>query len=253
MSRTGPLFDSTRETVATDTPAASATSLIRNAMTTEIDFSSGSVFTLNRGGGSEPRRMRRHRPRTGRSPILSALAAHFTRFPKIGERLTVKVVSISIRTFQRLIPGDAMPPLLTAELVRLGAKADSKHDAIGQAGALLVAAGVIEPGYVDSLLGRERVSNTYLGSGVAIPHGLQEDRHLIRRTGVAVLQLPDGVEWQGGERARLVVAIAAQSDEHIVLLQRLTRLIGDPAQLERLLAARDSRAIVDALNGARPA
>lgn len=53
-----------------------------------------------------------------------------------------------------------MPPLLTAELVRLGAKADSKHDAIGQAGALLVAAGVIEPGYVDSLLGRERVSNT---------------------------------------------------------------------------------------------
>ncbi|WP_180986662.1 PTS sugar transporter subunit IIA, partial [Burkholderia thailandensis] len=146
-----------------------------------------------------------------------------------------------------------MPPLLTAELVRLGAKADSKHDAIGQAGALLVAAGVIEPGYVDSLLGRERVSNTYLGSGVAIPHGLQEDRHLIRRTGVAVLQLPDGVEWQGGERARLVVAIAAQSDEHIVLLQRLTRLIGDPAQLERLLAARDSRAIVDALNGARPA
>ncbi|WP_063534700.1 phosphoenolpyruvate--protein phosphotransferase [Burkholderia sp. MSMB1589WGS] len=146
-----------------------------------------------------------------------------------------------------------MPPLLTAELVRLGAKADSKHDAIGQAGALLVAAGVIEPGYVDSLHGREQVSNTYLGSGVAIPHGLQEDRHLIRRTGVAVLQLPDGVEWQGGERARLVVAIAAQSGEHIALLQRLTRLIGDPAQLERLLAARDPQAIVDALNGAQPA
>ncbi|AOJ06614.1 phosphoenolpyruvate--protein phosphotransferase [Burkholderia mayonis] len=146
-----------------------------------------------------------------------------------------------------------MPPLLTAELVRLGAKAASKHDAIGQAGALLVAAGVIEPGYVDSLHGRETVSNTYLGSGVAIPHGLQEDRHLIRRTGVAVLQVPDGVEWQGGERARLIVAIAAQSDEHIALLQRLTRLIGDPPQLERLLAARDPQAIVDALNGASAA
>ncbi|KVE34255.1 phosphoenolpyruvate--protein phosphotransferase [Burkholderia sp. TSV86] len=142
-----------------------------------------------------------------------------------------------------------MPPLLTAELVRLGAGADSKHDAIRQAGALLVAAGVIEPGYVDSLLGREQVSNTYLGSGVAIPHGLQEDRHLIRRTGVAVLQVPAGVDWQGGERAKLVVAIAAQSDEHIALLQRLTRLIGDPAQLERLLAARDAQVIVDALNG----
>lgn len=142
-----------------------------------------------------------------------------------------------------------MSPLLTAELVRLGAGPGSKHDAIREAGALLVAAGVIEPGYVDSLQGREHVSNTYLGSGVAIPHGLQEDRHLIRRTGVAVLQVPEGVEWQGGERARLVVAIAAQSDEHIALLQRLTRLIGDPAQLERLLTARDPQIVVDALNG----
>lgn len=142
-----------------------------------------------------------------------------------------------------------MSPLLTAELVRLGAGPGSKHDAIREAGALLVAAGVIEPGYVDSLQGREQVSNTYLGSGVAIPHGLQEDRHLIRRTGVAVLQVPEGVEWQGGERARLIVAIAAQSDEHIALLQRLTRLIGDPAQLERLLTARDPQIVVDALNG----
>ncbi|KAF1026737.1 MAG: Phosphoenolpyruvate-protein phosphotransferase [Burkholderia plantarii] len=142
-----------------------------------------------------------------------------------------------------------MPSLLTAEQVRLDARAESRHDAIAQAGALLVAAGAIEPGYVASLHGREAVSNTYLGHGVAIPHGLPEDRHLIRRTGVAVLQLPDGVAWQDGERARLVVAIAAQSDEHIVLLQRLTRLIGDTARLDRLLAAHDPQAIVAALSG----
>ncbi|WP_025101090.1 phosphoenolpyruvate--protein phosphotransferase [Burkholderia sp. A1] len=142
-----------------------------------------------------------------------------------------------------------MSSLLTAGQVRLAARAASRHDAIDQAGALLVEAGVIEPAYVASLHGREQVSNTYLGHGVAIPHGLQEDRHLIRRTGVAVLQLPEGVEWRDGERARLVVAIAAQSDQHIVLLQRLTRLIGDPARLAQLLATRDARAIVDALDG----
>ncbi|WP_176060161.1 phosphoenolpyruvate--protein phosphotransferase [Paraburkholderia sp. BCC1876] len=143
-----------------------------------------------------------------------------------------------------------MPSLLTAELVRLNARASSKDDAIVQAGELLAAAGYIEPAYIESLQGREQVSNTYLGSGVAIPHGMQEDRHLIRRTGVAVLQLPEGVQWHDGERANLVVAIAAQSDEHIALLQRLTRLIGDPAQLLALVEARDPHVLVEALNGA---
>jgi phosphoenolpyruvate-protein phosphotransferase len=143
-----------------------------------------------------------------------------------------------------------MPSLLTAELVRLNARASSKHDAIEAAGELLAAAGFIEPSYLESLHGREKVSNTYLGNGVAIPHGMQEDRHLIRRTGVAVLQLPEGVEWHEGERANLVVAIAAQSDEHIALLQRLTRLIGDPQQLRTLVEARDPQILVNALNGA---
>lgn len=67
-----------------------------------------------------------------------------------------------------------MPSLLTAELVRLNARASSKHEAIVQAGQLLAAAGYIEPAYVDSLQGREKVSNTYLGNGVAIPHGMQK-------------------------------------------------------------------------------
>ncbi len=146
-----------------------------------------------------------------------------------------------------------MSMLLTVEQVRLGAEPRSKHEAIAEAGALLVAAGAIEPGYVDSLLGREQVSNTYLGQGVAIPHGLQADRHLIRRTAIAVLQVPEGVEWHDGERARLIVAIAAQSDEHIALLQRLTRLIGEPGRLDALLDARDPRQVVDALNGATAA
>lgn len=143
-----------------------------------------------------------------------------------------------------------MSSLLTAELVGLSARASSKQDAIAQAGALLAGAGYIDPAYIESLQGREQVANTYLGQGVAIPHGLPEDRHLIRKTGIAVLQLPDGVEWQDGERAHLIVAIAAQSDEHIAVLQRLTLLIGDPQRLQALVSARDPQVLVSALNGA---
>lgn len=96
-----------------------------------------------------------------------------------------------------------MSSLLTAELVGLSARASSKQDAIAQAGALLAGAGYIDPAYIESLQGREQVANTYLGQGVAIPHGLPEDRHLIRKTGIAVLQLPDGFEWQDGELAQI--------------------------------------------------
>ena len=112
--------------------------------------------------------------------------------------------------------------LIRPELVQLGAAPADKTAAIRQAGQLLVAAGCIAPAYVQSLLAREQTANTYLGSGVAIPHGQIADRHLIERTGIAVLQVPGGVEWNAGQRATLIFAIAAQSDEHLALLRRLT-------------------------------
>ncbi len=82
---------------------------------------------------------------------------------------------------------------LPQELIRLGAQASSKDDAIAQVAALLTAAGNVEPGYVEGMRAREGQANTYLGSGIAIPHGTPETRHLIRKTGIAVLQLPGGV------------------------------------------------------------
>ncbi|MGI4985679.1 MAG: phosphoenolpyruvate--protein phosphotransferase [Janthinobacterium lividum] len=142
-----------------------------------------------------------------------------------------------------------MATLLTPDLVRLGARAADKRDAIAQAGQLLVDAGRIQPGYLDSLAAREAVANTYLGSGVAIPHGMPDDRHLIRHTGIAILQLPAGVEWQPGEQVRLVFAIAAQSDEHIGLLQRLTRAIGDPQRLQAMIDATDPARLIALLEG----
>ena len=66
------------------------------------------------------------------------------------------------------------------------------------------------------------MANTYLGNGIAIPHGLPKDRDLILRTGIAVLQVPDGLQWNRGETVYLVVAIAARSDEHIGILANLT-------------------------------
>ncbi len=138
-------------------------------------------------------------------------------------------------------------PLLTRELVRLGARAASKEDAIRQAGELLVRADCVAPGYVDGMLARERTMSTYLGSGVAIPHGTFDELALVRRTGISVLQVPEGIEWEDGEKADLVVGIAAQGDEQVEVLQRLAEVVEDEALTRSLIEASDPGAVVESL------
>ncbi len=151
-------------------------------------------------------------------------------------------------------PEPALQPLtspapVSRELIRLDARALDKADAIAQVAQMLVAAGCVAPAYEASMGHREALANTFLGHGVAIPHGLGEDRHLVRRDGIAVLQFPQGVEWNPGQVTRLVVGIAAQSDTHITLLRRLTRLIQDDATLQRLFTTADASEIISALTG----
>lgn len=138
--------------------------------------------------------------------------------------------------------------------VKLASAPHHRDDAVRAAGALLVQAGHCQASYVDSLLQRERVATTFLGQGVAIPHGMVEDKHLVTRTGLAVLQVPGGVAWgQDAEgqtqTVRLVVAIAAASDQHIEVLRRLTRLMREPGRIEQLVSTLDASEIVRALTG----
>ncbi len=142
---------------------------------------------------------------------------------------------------------------IEAGQIRLQSNATSKLEAIRQVGQLLVDCGCIEAGYVNSMLGREQVANTFLGNGIAIPHGLPEDRELIKRTGIAVVQSPAGVPWNPGETAQIIVGIAAKSDEHIDVLRRLTRVLGNEEQVALLTRTTDPRDIIEALTGERPA
>ncbi|GAA5449600.1 hypothetical protein Ddep01_03389 [Deinococcus depolymerans] len=139
---------------------------------------------------------------------------------------------------------------LPDRLIQLGAQATSKEDAITQVAALLSGAGHTDPAYLQGMLARETQANTYLGSGVAIPHGTPDTRHLIHRTGLAVLQLPQGVRWgEDGEQVRLVIGIAAASDEHLDILRRLTRVLSDDALVGRLSVTRDPAQLREALTG----
>ncbi|HTN87668.1 MAG TPA: phosphoenolpyruvate--protein phosphotransferase [Sorangium sp.] len=133
--------------------------------------------------------------------------------------------------------------------VWLGRAAANKAEAIRTVGRAMVESGFIEPGYIDSMLQREQVAATYLGSGIAIPHGLPAARHLVRATGIVVVQFPDGVAWADGERARVAVGIAARSDEHLQVLANLTGVLGDASAAARLARTSDPGEVIAALNG----
>ena len=136
--------------------------------------------------------------------------------------------------------------------VQLHARVTNKAEAIQAAGNLLVSSQYIKAGYIDSMLAREKVANTYLGNGISIPHGLPKDRELILRTGIAVLQVPEGMQWNRGETVHLVVAIAARSDEHIGILANLTNVLTDEDTVRKLAATDDPDDIIRALSGTAP-
>ena len=144
---------------------------------------------------------------------------------------------------------------LDAANVSLGETLATKEEAIRRVGALLTSSGYTDPDYAESMLGREKVANTYLGSGIAIPHGLLKDRDLIHRTGIAVVQVPGGVEWNPGETVRLVIGIAAASDEHLDVLANLTRILADEEEIGRLATVTDPALVISRLGqaGAAPA
>jgi mannitol PTS system EIIA component len=141
--------------------------------------------------------------------------------------------------------------ILSLDMVRLRAQAHDKQDAIRQVGELLVQVGCVMPAYVGGMLAREETMSTYLGNGIAIPHGRNENRADICRTGIAVLQLPEGVEWEPGERAYLVIGIAANADEHVGVLANLAEVIEDADAADALAQTNDAMQIVECLNRVR--
>ncbi len=137
---------------------------------------------------------------------------------------------------------------LSNELIKLKANPADKSEAIKAVSQLFVDTDCTTSDYLAGMLDREEQANTYLGKGVAIPHGTPEVRQYIKKTSIAVMQIPEGIVWgEDGELAHLVVGIAANSDEHLKILQKLVRLLNDQEQLDKLIHTDDIAVIQSAL------
>ena len=128
---------------------------------------------------------------------------------------------------------------LSASNIHLNASAQTKRQAIEMAAQALEQAGNVESGYLQGMLGREQQTSTFLGNGIAIPHGTLETRNMVKKTGVQVFQFPQGIEWGEGNIAHIVIGIAARSDEHLALLRQLTHVLGDEDTAAKLAALND--------------
>ncbi len=140
----------------------------------------------------------------------------------------------------------------------LGLKAETKEEAIRHAGQMLLEAGCIRPAYVEAMLAREKVVSTYLGQGLAMPHGTNEARGEVIKTGIVVCQYPEGV-WFGGDKenvAHLVIGLAAQGDEHLTIISALASVLEKPKVMEHLshtTSATDILRILELAAGTPPA
>ena len=145
-----------------------------------------------------------------------------------------------------------MTDVLTPGAVLVGASAADRDAAIELVGKILVRDGRVTADYIDEMREREQIVSTYLGNGIALPHGTNEARTAVLQTGLAVAQFPQGVPW-GDERAFIVVGLAATSEEHVGVLSRLAMILDDEELCSQLARTMDPleihRALVAASDG----
>ncbi len=136
--------------------------------------------------------------------------------------------------------------ILVREGIRLNQAPVSKEEAIQAAGELLQQLGYVEASYIDAMQEREKLITTYMGMGVAIPHGTSQAKGEVKKTGIVCLQYPEGVDF-GDEKAQLVFGIAGIGDEHLELLAKICEVLEDEEVLEKMKNTSDLEWVLEQL------
>jgi PTS system mannitol-specific IIC component len=137
--------------------------------------------------------------------------------------------------------------VLRPEMIVVGAKDNSKEEAIKRTGQLLVDGGYVTDEYINGMLEREKIASTCIGMGIAIPHGTSESRQYIRNSGISVVQYPEGVDFDG-ERVYLVVGIAGTDNTHLEILASLSAILNEEEVLEEIKSTKDKEIIYNVLS-----
>lgn len=137
--------------------------------------------------------------------------------------------------------------ILKSDNIILGLSSESKEDAIERAGKILVKEGYVKNNYIAAMQEREKIVSTYIGMGIAIPHGVGEAKKEVEKSGIVVLQYPDGVVF-GDDLAYLVIGIAGVGDDHLEILSNIATSLEDETLVDKLKNTSDKFEILKTFN-----
>ena len=137
--------------------------------------------------------------------------------------------------------------VLVKDGIKLNLAPVSKEEAIQAAGELLTKLGYVEESYIGAMQEREKLTTTYMGMGVAIPHGTSQAKGTVKKTGIVLMQYPEGVDF-GDEKAQLIFGIAGIGDEHLDLLSKICGMLEDEDVLETFKTTADIDWVLEQLN-----
>jgi len=139
--------------------------------------------------------------------------------------------------------------ILTKDNVILNASVGSKEEAIRLTGRILVEKGYVEANYIEKMLEREALTSTYMGNFVAIPHGTEDAKSLVKESGISFVQVPGGVDFGAGNVVKLLIGIAGKDNEHLDILSQIAIVCSEEENIEKLVAAKSAEEILSIFEG----
>jgi len=138
--------------------------------------------------------------------------------------------------------------VLAKENIVLGADVKTKEQAIQLAGRILVERGYVEESYIDKMFEREALTSTYMGNFVAIPHGTEEAKKLVKQAGLSIVQVPNGVDFGGGNIVKVLIGIAGKDNEHLEILSKVAIVCSEEENIQKMIEATTEDEILALLN-----
>ncbi|WP_096272483.1 PTS sugar transporter subunit IIA [Paucisalibacillus globulus] len=134
--------------------------------------------------------------------------------------------------------------ILSVNNIRLNQSFSDKEEAIRFTGQILVDNGHIEASYIEKMIERENLTSTFMGNNVAIPHGTEDARDLVLKTGLSVVTVPSGVDFGDGNMVKVLIGIAGKGDDHLEILSNIAIVLSEEENIQKIVDASTEQEIL---------
>src|SRR5699024_6856061 len=81
---------------------------------------------------------------------------------------------------------------------------------------------------------RDESVSTFMGNGLAIPHGTDEGKDDVIQSGISIITYAQPMSWDGND-VNLVIGIAGEGDEHLTLISSIATVCADEEDVKQIV------------------